>query len=140
MDIQLSAQGNYCGFYDQISSGYRTILAKTDGTGHLDLGHGDVAYVSPDESTVCFNRRSAPRGGTYTFVVANIDGTVRYTDPDMTDYSLCYSPDSRFVVKIARSFSDYRLLAMELTSGNILEICEDDGLNKFRLNLAVPRR
>ena len=140
VDIQLSAEGNYCGFYDQIPSGYRTILAKTDGTGHLDLGYGDVAYVSPDESTVCFNRRSAPRGGTYTFVVANIDGTVRYTDPDMTDYSLCYSPDSRFVVKIARSFSDYRLLAMELTSGNILEICEDDGLNKFRLNLAVPRR
>ena len=140
VDIQMSAQGNYCGFYDQIPSGYRSILAKTDGTGHVDLGYGDVAWVSPDETTVCFNRNSAPRGGTSTFVMANMDGSVRYTDSDMIDYSLCYTPDSRFAVKIARAFADHRLLAMELTTGNIIEICKDDGLNKFRLNLALPRR
>jgi hypothetical protein len=139
VDLQLSAQGNYCGFYDQISAGYRTILARTDGTGHLDLGYGGVAYVSPDETKIAYNSKSAPRGGGVTFTVADINGATLFTDSDMIDYSTVFSRDSKFVVKQARTFADERILTMDLATGEVNEVCTDDGLAKFRINLAVPR-
>jgi hypothetical protein len=138
VDLQLSAQGNYCGFYDQTGPGHRTILARTDGSGHLDLGWGGVAYVSPDENTVVYTSNSSAGGGTTTFIVANIDGTTRFTDATLTDYSTIFSADSRFAVKQVATFADNRLVAFDLTTGEVVEIAEDDGLAKFRINVIRP--
>ena len=139
VDLQLSASGAYCGFYDQTGPGHRTILARTDGSGHIDLGWGGVAYVSPDDSTVVYTSNSAARGGTTIFVVADIDGTTRYTDPALIDYSSLYTPDSKFVLKQARMFSDNRLIALELDTGRLIEVIPDEDLSKFSLSICPPR-
>lgn len=138
VDIQLSAQGNYCGFYDQTDPGHRTILAKTDGSGHLDLGWGGVAYISPDESTVVYTSNTSARGGTKSLVVANIDGSQRLVDTNLVDYSTLYTPDSKFIVKQVRSFADYRLQALNVQTGEVIDLCPDDGLNKIRIGVSKP--
>lgn len=131
--MTLSAQGNYCGFYDQTGPGHRSILARSDGSGHLDLGWGAVTYVTPDESTILYHSRTAARGGTVTCVVADIDGTTRFTEPSLTDYSAYITPDSRYSVQLVRSFADYRLQSLDLQTGEINTLSPDDGLNKFWL-------
>lgn len=128
----ISRAGNYCGFIVSQSYPSNSVIAATDGSSSVDLGKGSQPTISPDESTVIFISRETST----QVVVSRIDGTQLHAHPSFnganaTERQHVFTPDSRHAVFQAGVWFDHRFMAIDVASGDELELLGSDGLNNF---------